>query len=255
MHRGRIAAFDEVRFVAVSGEQRLQFFMRDARENGGICDFVPVKVQHWQHGSIADGIQEFVRMPGGRKRTSLCLPIAYRDCDDEIGIIECCSVRVRDGVTKFAAFVDGTGVLRCAVRTYASRKRKLPEEFEHARFVAALIRINLGVVAFEITVGQRSWRAMPGTGNINDIQIILLDEPIQVDPNQGLARIGAPMTQEPILDVLRLQRLAEKRVPAKINHAHRQIVASSPVGVDLPQLFGRKRRLNFGCASHRFLLE
>src|SRR6202521_4892794 len=132
--------------------------------------------------------------------------------------------------------MNGTGRLRCAVRTYSSGKRKLPEEFEHARFVTALIRIKLGVVAFEITVGQRSWRAMPGTRDINDIQIVLLDEPVQVHPDQGLARIGTPMTQEPILDVLRPQRLAEKRVPAKINHAHRQIVASSPVGVDLPQL-------------------
>src|SRR4029077_7621311 len=134
---------------------------------------------------------------------------------------KCCSVCVRDGVPKFAAFMDGTGRLRCAVRTYSSWKRKLPEEFEHARFVAALIRINLGVVAFEITVGERSWRAMPGTGNINDVQVVLLDETVQVHPDQGLARIGAPMTKKPILDVLRLQRLTEKRVPAKINHAHR----------------------------------
>src|SRR4029077_14358138 len=174
MHRGRIAALDEVRFVAVSGKQRLQFFMRDAREDGGICDFVAVKVQHWQHSPIANGIQEFVRMPGGRKRTGLCLSIAYRDCDDKIGIVKCCSVCVRDGVPKFAAFMDGTGRLRRAVRTYSAWKRKLPEEFEHARFVAALIRINLGVVAFEITVGERSWRAMPGTGNINDVQVVLL---------------------------------------------------------------------------------
>ena len=169
MHRGRIAAFDKVRFVAVSGKQRLQFFMRDAREDGGICDFVAVKVQHRQNGPIANGIQEFVRMPGGRQRTGLCLPIAYRDCDDEIGIVECCSVRVRNGVPKFAAFVDGTGRLRCAVRTYASRKRELPEEFEHARFVTALIRINFRVMPFEIAVGERGGRAVAGAGDIDDI--------------------------------------------------------------------------------------
>src|SRR4029077_16943114 len=92
---------------------------------------------------------------------------------------------------------------------------------------------------------------MPGTRDINDIKVVLLDEPVQVHPDQGLARLGSPMTKKPILDVLRLQRLTEKRVPAKINHAHRQIVASSPVGINLPQLFRRKRRQDFACASHR----
>src|ERR1700682_6329333 len=135
-------------------------------------------------------------MPGGRKRAGLFLPTAHRYCDDEIGIVECCSVRVRDGVPKFAAFMNGTGRLRCAVRTYSSGKRELPEEFEHARFVAALIRIDFGVMTFEIAVGQRGWRAMPGTGDINDIQVVLLDEPIQVHPNQRLARIGAPMAKQ-----------------------------------------------------------
>jgi hypothetical protein len=63
------------------------------------------------------------------------------------------------------------------------------------------------------------------------------------------------MAKEPILDMLRLQRLTEKRIRAKINHTRREIVASSPVGIDLSQLFWREGRQNFGCASHRFSPE
>src|SRR5579862_2776678 len=155
MHRERIIAFDEVRFMSVTDKQCFQFFLWNAREDGGICDLVAVEVQHRQDGSIANRIQKLIRMPGGRERTSFRLPVAYRDCDDEIRIVERCPVRVRDGVAQFAAFVNRTGRLRSAVRSYPSGKRELPEEFEHASFIAALVWINLRVMALEIAVGQR----------------------------------------------------------------------------------------------------
>jgi hypothetical protein len=49
------------------------------------------------------------------------------------------------------------------------------------------------------------------------------------------------MTQEPILDVLRLQRLAQQRILSQIKHSRAKIVARHPVGIHLPQLFGLKR--------------
>jgi hypothetical protein len=176
MHRERVVTFDEVRLVAVPGQQRLQFFIRDPSQNGRICDLVAVEVQHWQDGAIADGIQEFVRMPRGCKWTGFRLAVTDYDGDDQIRIVEYCSVRMRDGVPKFAAFVDRTGRLRGAVRANSSRKGELSEELEHARFVAALVRINLGVVAFEIAVGERGWRTMTRAGDVDDIQVVLLDD-------------------------------------------------------------------------------
>jgi hypothetical protein len=59
------------------------------------------------------------------------------------------------------------------------------------------------------------------------------------------------MAEETVLDMLRLQRLSEQGVRAKINHARRQIIASSPVCVDLPQLFGPKGSQNLSGASHQ----
>ncbi len=96
MHCRRIVAFHKIRLVAVSDQQRFQFFVRDAREYCGICDLVTVEVQHRQNGAIANRIQEFVRMPGSCQRTSLGLTIAYRDGDDEIGIVERRAISVRE---------------------------------------------------------------------------------------------------------------------------------------------------------------
>ena len=211
--------------------------MRDARQDCGICDLVAVEVQHRQDGAIANRIQEFIRMPGGGKRTGFRLAIAYRDGDDEIRIIERRSVSMGDGVAKLAAFVNRTRRFRRAVRADSSGKRELPEELEQASFVATLVGIDLGVVAFEIAIGKRGGRAMTGAGDVDDIQVVFLDEPVQMNPNQRLAGIGSPMTKKPILDVLWLQRFAKQRIRAKIDHSCRQIIAGSPVGIDLPQFF------------------
>ena len=250
MHRGRIIALDEIRFVAVSDQQRLQFFMRNAREDRGIRDLVAVEVQHRQHRPIANGIQEFIRMPGGGKRTGFGLAVSYSDGNDEVRIVESRSVRMRDGIAQFAAFVNRTRRFRRAVRADSAGKRKLLEEFEQAGFVAALVGINLGVVAFEVAVGQRGRRAVTRAGDVHDIQVIFLDEPIQMNPNQRLSGIGPPMTKKPILDVLRLQGLAKQRIRAKIDHSCRQIIAGMPVSIDLSQLVGCKRRQNLRRNSH-----
>jgi hypothetical protein len=45
---------------------------------------------------------------------------------------------------------------------------------------------------------------MTGTGDVEHIQIVFLDDSIQMDPNERLAGIGSPVAKEPVLDVLRL---------------------------------------------------
>src|SRR5260370_40684029 len=123
-------------------------------------------------------------MPRGRKRTGLRLAITDHNRDDQIRMVERCSVGVRYGVPKFAAFVNRTGRLRCAVRAYSSGKRELLEELEHACLVAALVRINPGVMAFEIAIGERRSRAMTGAGDIDHIQVIRPDQADQGDPTR-----------------------------------------------------------------------
>ena len=76
MHAGGIGAFDEIRLVAITAEQELQFVVRDAGENGGIGDLVAVQMQHRQHRAIASRIEELVRVPCGRQRPGFRLAVA-----------------------------------------------------------------------------------------------------------------------------------------------------------------------------------
>ena len=108
-------------------------------------------------------------MPGGCKRTGLGLAVSDCHGNDEVRIIERCPVGVRDGISKFPTFMNRTWGLRCAVRTDPSGEGKLLEELEHARFVSALVRINFGVVPFQIAVGEGGRRAMAGARDIQDI--------------------------------------------------------------------------------------
>jgi hypothetical protein len=63
------------------------------------------------------------------------------------------------------------------------------------------------------------------------------------------------VTQQPVLDVLRLQGIAQQRVRAKIDHTHRQVIASPPIGIGLPQLFARKGHHNLSWANHENILR
>jgi hypothetical protein len=69
MHRVGIGAFDEVGRVAIALKEALDFLTADAGEDGRIIDLVAVEMKYRQYGTIANGIQKFVGMPGRGKRS------------------------------------------------------------------------------------------------------------------------------------------------------------------------------------------
>ena len=73
-----------------------------------------------------------------------------------------------------------------------------------ARFVLADVRVDLAVRPFEIGVGNQGRTAVPGTGDVEHVQVVALDDPIQVNVQQVLARRGSPVTEQTRLDVFQL---------------------------------------------------
>ena len=80
--------------------------MADAGENAGIRNLVAVEVEDRQNDSVGCGIQELVGMPTGGERSSFRFAIADDSGNNQIGVIEGRSVRMRKGIAKFAPFVD-----------------------------------------------------------------------------------------------------------------------------------------------------
>jgi hypothetical protein len=70
---------------------------------------------------------------------------------------------------------------------------------------------------------------------------VLLDHPIQVNIDERKTRARAPVSEKPILDMFRLQRLAEQRVVLQVDHAEAEIITSAPVCMDFAKRVGAER--------------
>ena len=99
-----------------------------------------------------------------------------------------------------------------------------------------IVGIDLAVGAFEIGVGDERRSAVSGPGDVEHRQVVLPDDPIQVDVDEVETRRRAPVAEQPRLDVLARQRLLQQRIVVQIDLADRQIVGRPPVGVHFGEL-------------------
>ena len=231
VHLDRIAAFDEIRRVTIPDEQGLELLMTDPRQNRGVGDLVAVQIQDRQHGAVPSRVDELVGMPGGGQRSGLGFAVADDAGHDQIGIVECHSVGVRQAVAKLSALVDRTRRLRGHVAADVTGKRELLEETPHPFDVLALVRIDLGVRPFQIRRAEHARRPVARSGHENHVEVVLDDQPVEMDPDERERRTRAPVAKEPVLHVLGLERLLQQRVVLQVDHSHGQVVARAPVGV------------------------
>ena len=245
VHRHRVVALDVARRVAVAAHELVELLMRDAGEHGRVGDLVAVEVQDRQHRAVGLGVEELVRVPAGRRRAGLRLAVADDAGDDQVGIVERRAVGVRQRVAEFAALVDRAGRLGSDVARNAAGKRELLEQPLHPRFVLGDVGVDLAVDAFEIDVGDDRRAAVAGSGDEQHLEVERFDQPIEVRVDEVEAGRRAPVAEQPRLDVLLDQRLAQQRVVEEIDLADRQVVGGAPVGVDQLEFALRKRR------SHR----
>jgi len=72
-----------------------------------------------------------------------------------------------------------------------------------------------------------------GFGNMEHVQVIHFDDPVQVHINEILAGRRAPMSDRQRLHVREFQRPLQQRIVIEINLADRQIIRRPSVGIDL----------------------
>ena len=227
--------------VAVAAHQSVQLLVADAGQHRGVGDLVAVQVQDGQHAAVADRVEELVAVPAGGQRSRLGLAVADDAGDDQVGVVEGGPVGMRQGIAQLTPFVDGAGRFRSDVAGNAAGERELGEEPLHARLVLADVGIDLAVRPFEVGVGHQRRPAVSGAGDVEHVQVILLDDPVQMDVEEVLARRGSPVAEQARLDVLELQRLLQERIVHQVDLADGQVVGGPPVGVHLAQLLGGQR--------------
>src|SRR5215468_3191650 len=112
--------------------------------------------------------------------------------------------------------MDTSGCFGSRVAADPAGERELLEETLHSRQIFAHRRVDFRICSFQVGVGQNSRRSVTRSREENRIQVILVDQPVEVDVGEGLAGVRAPMTQQSSLDMLSLQRLAQQRVFLKV---------------------------------------
>src|SRR5271157_1628133 len=129
--------------------------------------------------------------------------------------------------------MDRTRALRRGVAGNSAGKRELQKELAQAGLILADVRIDLAVSALQVRVPDHRRAAVSGAGDVNHVEVVLLDDPVQVCVDEVLSGGGAPVSQQHVLHIRQSQRPLQQRIVVEINLAYRQIVGGTPVGVDL----------------------
>ena len=168
----------------------------------------------------------------------------------QVRVVQHRAVGVGQGVAELAALVDRARGVRRGVAGDAAGERELPDEPAHALGVAAHRRVDLAVGALQVGAGDHARPAVPGAADEDRVQVARADQPVDVRVDQVEPRGRAPVPEQPRLDVLGAQGLAQQRVVHQVDLPHGQVVGRPPPRVDQPQAVvvepGRgRRRLEF----------
>ena len=132
-------------------------------------------MQDRQDDAVARRVEELVRVPARGQRARLRLAVADDAADEQIGVVERCSVGVRDGVAELAPFVDRARCLRRDVARDAAGERELAKELAEAGLVLRDVRVDLAVRPLEIGVRDEARAAVTRPGDVEDVEIALPD--------------------------------------------------------------------------------
>ena len=202
MHGDRLIALDEMRRISIAAKEVIEFLVADPSQDAGIGDLVAVEVQDWQNHAICRRIEELVGMPARGEGTSFGFAVADHARDDQVGVVEGSSVCMREGITQLTALVDRTGRLRRHMAGNAAGERELLEEEFHAVLVARNVRIDFAICSLEISIRHEARTAMARPGDVDHVQVVLPDDPVQVNVDEVQAWRRSPMTKQTGLDVL-----------------------------------------------------
>src|SRR4029079_17121718 len=96
--------------------------------------------------------------------------------------------------------------------------------------------------------------AVPGTGDEYRVEVPLEDRAVHVRVEQVHAGRGAPAPEQPRLDVLEGQGLAQERIVEQVDLPDGEVVRRPPPAVEATQLFRGKPRVmalwGDGCVKH-----
>src|ERR1035438_2864006 len=229
MYDLRVIALDKVRLVTTAYVKGLQVGVARPSLGGWPRDFVSIEMKDRQDGTVTDRIDEVDRLPASFQWTGLGLAISDNAGHNQVRIVEGRAECVNQRVAKLSAFVHGIWDVRAAVAGHAARCGELAKHEPQAVFIVRDLRVDLGVCAFKIGAGIQRGTPVSRTRNVDDVRIVLFDQPVQMNIDEVLSRRGSPVTEQPWLDLFRFKWLAKQRIVKQVDLADAKIVCRTPV--------------------------
>ena len=195
VHQFRVRPFDKIGGITVTDEQLFQLIVTNACQHRWIGNFVTIEVQYRQHRAITHRVEELIRVPGGGQRPGLCLAITHHTGSDQVRVIERRAVSVGERIPQLTTFVNRARCLRCHMAGNAAGKRELFEQFSHPFSILTDVGVELAIGAFKIGVGHQAGAAVTRPGEIDHLQLITLDHPVQMHIDKIQTRCRSPMAQ------------------------------------------------------------
>ena len=236
MHAGEIRTFDLDHLVAVTLEQRSHFGGWLSPQNGRSANLRVVEMQDRQYSSVPHRIQERDSFPGPFERPSLCFPIANDGDRQQVGVVEDRSKGVHQHVAQLTSLVNGSWRGDRHVARDPAWSGELPEQPLDTCPILAHLGIDLAVRAFQPGGRDQRRATVPRAGQVDRLLAGEGNEPGHVDVDEGESRAGAPVAQQPRLDVLSAERPLQQRVVFQIDLPDREVVTGSPPRIDGGQL-------------------
>ncbi len=72
------------------------------------------------------------------------------------------------------------------------------------------------------------------------VEVVLLDDPVQVDIDEVLARCRSPVPDDEWLNVRQFERAPQQRIVVQVELTDRHVVRGPPIRVHLVEQLGRK---------------
>src|SRR4029077_12194135 len=167
---------------------------------------------------------ELIAMPSSRKWTGLRFAIADDAGHDQIWIVESGPIGMRQRVTQLTTLMDRPRRLGCHMARDASGKAELLEQAPDPVLVLRDVRVNLGIGALQIRMCHERRTAVTRADDIDHVEVMTLDDPIEVNIEKIESGSRAPMANQPRLNMLAFEGFFKERVIKKIDLTHRQIV-------------------------------
>ena len=232
VHPHGIVTLDEVHVVTMPAKEATDRVVARPREHGGAGNLVAVQMKDREYGAIARRIEEAHAFPGALERPRFCLTVSNDSGHDQIRIVEGRTERVRQDVTKLAAFVDRSRRRRADMAWDSVRRGELTKETTHSVGVFGDLRIDLRVGALEVHVRDHRRPAVTGAGEKNYVRVALSDQAIQMHVDEAQTWRRSPVPEEPRLHVRGREGLAKERVRQEIDLPDGQVICSTPVSVE-----------------------